>query len=273
MQETPTLNTVMTAALKAVRESDWSNWQLAPGDTRLTTPWTADQPPLTNRIFQSYVSVCAWVWQRPIAPAEQERASDGLRRRWAVDTNYLEQYRILSFGFVPAILQTMTPEQQEMVRTELSRELPDGVFPGVDTAPGTFPGIDATVSRAVPPAGAVNGLPVRRLAMNDALLGSWVQDESGPVTTYSRRYQFNNDGSYEFVLTSRQRGSMNQQALAGEEGTFTVEGDQLVISPTNGNRKAVTYSVEKDKFIGNTQLVMTLQDGQRDIYYPSLAPV
>jgi hypothetical protein len=109
--------------------------------------------------------------------------------------------------------------------------------------------------------------------MNNTLVGSWVQDESGPVTTYGRRYQFNADGSYAFVLTSRQTGSIDQRTLAQEEGTFTVDGDRLVISPPIGSPKVVRWSIETDKYIGNTQLVMELPNGNRDIYYPEASNI
>ncbi len=107
------------------------------------------------------------------------------------------------------------------------------------------------------------------LSRSTALVGTWVQDESGPVVTYGRRYQFKPDGSYEFVLTSRQRGSMDQQAIAREEGTFSVVGERLVISPESGIPKAVEWRIEKDKYIGNIQLVMVLPNGNHDIYYPA----
>ena len=101
-----------------------------------------------------------------------------------------------------------------------------------------------------------------------ALFGTWVQDETGPVITHRRRYHFKADGSYELLFTSRHTGSLAERVLTREVGTFTVEGDQLVIAPESCTLKAVSWRVERDRYVGNTQLVMEGRDGGLDVYYP-----
>ncbi len=49
--------------------------------------------------------------------------------------------------------------------------------------------------------------------MATALLGVWVQDDTGPAFTSRKRYHFKPDGSYEFVFTSRNTGSLQQNVL------------------------------------------------------------
>ncbi|MER3513397.1 MAG: hypothetical protein C4310_02515 [Chloroflexota bacterium] len=100
-----------------------------------------------------------------------------------------------------------------------------------------------------------------------ALLGVWVQDDSGPVLTYRRRYQFKPDGSYEFVFTSRNTGSLEKTVLVKEEGTFTAEAGRLTLSPNTGPARSFPWRIEKDPYVGDTRLVLVLPDGILDIYY------
>lgn len=103
--------------------------------------------------------------------------------------------------------------------------------------------------------------------MATALLGVWVQDDSGPVLTYRKRYHFKPDGSYEFVFTSRNMGSLEQTVLVREEGTFTADADRLTISPHTGPVRSFPWRIEKDPYVGDVRLVMVLPDGILDIYY------
>lgn len=114
----------------------------------------------------------------------------------------------------------------------------------------------------------VAALPAIAAGNSAALVATWVQDETGPVLVHARRYKFNADGSYEFTFTSRSRGSTDEKLLAREVGTFRVEGERLLISPKSGKPRAFPWRVEKDRYVGNLQLVMVLPDGNLDIYYP-----
>ncbi len=103
--------------------------------------------------------------------------------------------------------------------------------------------------------------------MATALLGVWVQDDTGPVLTSRKRYHFKPDGSYEFVFTSRNTGSLQQNVLVREEGTFTAEANRLTISPKAGRPRSFPWRVEKDPYVGDVRLVMVLPDGTLDVYY------
>jgi hypothetical protein len=105
-------------------------------------------------------------------------------------------------------------------------------------------------------------------APTPAPLGIWLQDDTGPVIIYRRTYTFKPDGTYELVMTSRPKGSMNQTVVARETGVFRVNADRLVVAPASGPPRASNWIVEKDKYTGNLQLVLVLPDGRRDIYYP-----
>jgi hypothetical protein len=105
-------------------------------------------------------------------------------------------------------------------------------------------------------------------ALTAAPLGVWVQDDTGPVFIYRRIYAFKQDGTYELVLTSRPKGSMNQTIVARETGMFRVNANLLMVVPASGTPRASTWIIERDKYIGNLQLVLVRPDGSRDIYYP-----
>jgi hypothetical protein len=107
--------------------------------------------------------------------------------------------------------------------------------------------------------GAPQGVP--------GLVGAWVQDETTAIVTYRRRYHFKPDGSYEFAFTSRSTGSMASQTLAEEAGRYESSGNRLVLAPSVGDAKTRRWHVERDKYIGNIQLVFETADGSLDIYY------
>src|SRR5687768_18729 len=77
-----------------------------------------------------------------------------------------------------------------------------------------------------------------------SLLGAWVQDEMGPVATYQRAYDFRPDGSYEFLFTVRNTGSIDRKTSVREDGKFAVQGDRLIISPRSGPAKAFPWRVD-----------------------------
>jgi hypothetical protein len=100
-----------------------------------------------------------------------------------------------------------------------------------------------------------------------SLLGTWVQDDTGPVATYRKAYEFRPDGSYEFVFTVRNRGSVDQTVLVREDGSFAVQGDRLVISPRSGPARAFPWRVDRDPYTGDVRLVMLLPDGTWDVFF------
>jgi hypothetical protein len=100
-----------------------------------------------------------------------------------------------------------------------------------------------------------------------ALLGTWVQDQAGPVLTYERVLRFRPDGSYEFLFTARNTGSTARRVLVRERGRFTVQGDRLVFTPQSGPRRAFPWRVERDPAVGDVRLVLVMPDGILDVYY------
>lgn len=105
-----------------------------------------------------------------------------------------------------------------------------------------------------------------------ALLGTWVQDDAGPVLTYQRVYRFNCDGTYEFLFTVRNTGSTAQRVLVRERGRYALRGDLLVITPLSGQARwqpglarSFPWRVERDAYVGDLRLV--LPDGILDVYY------
>ncbi|MGH7404391.1 MAG: hypothetical protein ACREJA_00725 [Candidatus Methylomirabilales bacterium] len=100
-----------------------------------------------------------------------------------------------------------------------------------------------------------------------ALVGTWIQDQVGPILTHERVYRFNPDGSYEYLFTARNTGSINRKILVRERGRFAVNGSRLVISPKSGRPKTFTWRIEKDPYVGDLRLVFALPDGTLDVYY------
>ncbi len=114
---------------------------------------------------------------------------------------------------------------------------------------------------------ATSTSPEGRSIIVETLLGVWVQDDAGPILIYRKRYHFKPDGSYEFVFTSRNTGSLEETMLVKEEGTFTAEASRLTISPKTRPARSFPWRIEKDPYVGDIRLVMVLPDGTLDIYY------
>ncbi len=99
------------------------------------------------------------------------------------------------------------------------------------------------------------------------LLGTWVQDQTGPVLTYRRLYRFNADSSFELVVTSRRTGSLAEEVLARDRGRFSIREGCLALLPASGAPTVSPWRVERDPYVGDTQLVLIPPDGTRDVYY------
>ncbi len=99
------------------------------------------------------------------------------------------------------------------------------------------------------------------------LVGTWIQEEMGPVLTHERVYRFNADGTYVFMFTARNTGSIDRRTLVRQSGKFRVSGDRLVIAPKGGTARTYLWRVEKDPYVGDLRLVLVLPNGTLDIYY------
>lgn len=156
------LTTALAAAHAQVRGIDWTTWQVPPGDARLAEYLFANQPPLTNGLLGTYLSTCSWIWGRPIAPEEQQRAAAALMALWldrGVALDFAPLLDVLGFVALSDQIMAMPPATQEATRQELLAALPDGRFPGVDVA---VPG--AVAAAAVEQA----KIPVSTLSTPDA---------------------------------------------------------------------------------------------------------
>jgi hypothetical protein len=148
MADPAELGPILAAAEAQVRGMDWTTWPVPPGDARIAEYLFADQPPLTNGLMAGYLNTCAWIWQRPIAPAEQSRAASALIVLWANQGAAMEYgplLDVLSLTVLPNQLQGLTPDRVEAVRLALLERVPDGHFPGID-AP--VPGAEAAAQVA-----------------------------------------------------------------------------------------------------------------------------
>jgi hypothetical protein len=141
-----TLTDVLAGAHAQVRAISWAAWQVPPGDARLAEYVFADEPPLTNSLLRGYFSTCSWIWQRPVAPDEQERVAAALITLWTdhgIAQEYAPLLNVLSVVTLSDQLSTLPPATVDKMRQDLLAVVPDGQFPGVDVA---VPGADAAAA-------------------------------------------------------------------------------------------------------------------------------
>lgn len=260
---------LLADALKRVREMDWTTWQPQPGDARIAEYLFANQPPLTNGILYGYLADCAWIWQRPIPPAEQQRARDRLVKLWtedglALDFSCLNE--VLSFVWLFEGLQSATPVQQEAVRQQLVRSIPFGSFPGVDV---DIPGIAAAkqaLGPLVPPSTlraptqtgvALNG--VYLATTSNFQLNIYGPPGSGNWVSQTELYAFFPDGQYLYFPSRQEAGAhlLDPKGHKAYEGTYEVSGNKIKIyDGSNGKTNTSDFSVSADRkqvtFYGKT---------------------
>ena len=99
------------------------------------------------------------------------------------------------------------------------------------------------------------------------LLGTWVQDNTGPVLTHRRRYEFMPDSTFELVITSRPTGSLAEKLLHRERGRFSIREGCLVLLPVSGAPTTVPWRVARDPYVGDLQLMLSRRDGTFDVFY------
>lgn len=87
------------------------------------------------------------------------------------------------------------------------------------------------------------------------------------MLTQERVYRFNADGTYLFMSTARNTGSIDRRTLVRQSGKFTVSGNRLVIAPRGGTARTYPWRIEKDPYVGDLRLVLVLPNGTLDIYY------
>lgn len=120
---------------------------------------------------------------------------------------------------------------------------------------------------ATAPSGNVTGLVAATKAPPSALLKQWIRDTMGSPYNYRRSYQFNANGTYEFLYTSRPAGSMAQEILVREVGRFAVDLNRLVISPNAGSATSVRFNLDRDPYGSRSRLVMFPPGGTTEIFY------
>lgn len=109
--------------------------------------------------------------------------------------------------------------------------------------------------------------PAATSAAAGALVGVWVQDQIGSVLTYSRRFQFNGDGTFVFQHTQRNTGSLQQTVLSQQVGTYRVQGTTLVLSPQGAPEQLYSFRVARDPYVGDVRLQFIQPDATVDVFY------
>ncbi len=257
---TSDLTARLADAHKAAREFDWANWQIAPDDflPGITREF-ADQPMVTRRSFQAYLSLCAWVWQRPLAPAEQQHAFDQLTQKWntfIVEQGYTNLYNLVALVFLLDGLQTAPPLMQEAVRLDLARLMPTGLFPGLDMP---SPGADTETKKR----------PTRRRTDANIALDGLYQGTtfglqlnvlgppgSGTWGSQTEIYAFFPDGRYVHFQSAQSAGALvlDPQSQHGAEGTYEISGGYITLTEDGGEPYASDFTATADlkeiKFYG-----------------------
>ena len=113
----------------------------------------------------------------------------------------------------------------------------------------------------------INACPDPGPDSRNQLLGTWAQDNTGPVLTHRRRYEFMADSTFEYVITSRPTGSLAEKVLHRERGHFSMREGCLVLLPVSGAPTTVSWRVARDPYVGDLQLVLSRPDGTSDVFY------
>lgn len=124
---------LLARALKLVREMDHvaaPAWRFPHCGVPVRQPTAAHR-----RYSSAYLGNCAWIWQRIIPLAEQQRVRDALVRLWledGLDLDFSRPNEVSSFVLMFQEAASAIPARQEALRQELSRSLPISAFPGID---------------------------------------------------------------------------------------------------------------------------------------------
>lgn len=272
---------MLARALKTVRETNWATWRPQPGDSRIAEYLFADQPPLTEGIFQIYLANCSWIWQRPIPVSEQNRARKALVKLWmddGLDLDFSRLNEISSFVLMFREIATATHAKQEALCQELSRNLPVGAFPGIDVE---IPGMAAAkemLGPLVPPSTlsspaktgrALDGLYLANTSVYD--LNIYGPPGSGTWVTKTELYAFFPDGSYLYFPSAHEAGAHIQDPKGHKayKGNYEIVGQQIKIyDGSNGKTHTSDFSVSRDgkqlKFYGKTFTRVADTTGLRD---------
>jgi hypothetical protein len=216
MATSDALTDALAAAHAQVRGVDWASWQVPPGDARLAEYVFADEPPLTNGLLGSYFSTCSWIWNRPIAPDEQQRVAAALVALWTehgIAQEYAPLLDVLSVVALSDQLLTLPPETPEALRQEILHVVPDGRFPGVDVP---VPGADAAaaVEQAKIPVSTLSAPEVTGVALDglySATTFGLQLDVTGPPGSGTwgstiEFYAFFPDGAYMYFPSASEVG-------------------------------------------------------------------
>jgi hypothetical protein len=261
------LTGALAAAHAEVHAIDWTSWQMPPGDAYLADHAFGDEPALTNGLMGSYLSTCAWIWNRPITPDEQQRAVAGLLQVW-IDNGLSLQYQplfdVLSVAALPDVLRTMAPEATEEMRQELLALVPDGRFPGIDVA---VPGAEAAaaIEQAKIPPSTLSTPDVTGVALDGLYLANTFGlqfDVLGPPSsttwgTTTELYAFFPDGTYLFFPSPGEAGAHIQDPVGHKawHGEYEVKDDTIRLydasdGTTNSSDFTATPDRKQIKFYG-----------------------
>lgn len=259
MATSDALTALLAAAQAQVRSVKWASWQVPPGDARLAEYVFADEPALTNTLVQGYLSTCSWIWQRPIAPEEQQRLAAALMALWT-EHGHAQEYAplldVLSIVALSDQLLTLPPATQDQMRLALRQSVPDGQFPGVD---GPVPGAEAAaaVEQAKIPVSTLSAPDATGVALDglySATTFGLQLDVLGPPGSGTwgstiEFYAFFTDGTYFFFPTASEVGRHIEDPSGHKawHGQYEVAGTTIrLYDASDGKTNASDFSSTPD---------------------------
>jgi hypothetical protein len=151
----PNFDAMMKHATEVVKNMNWSQWQLNPGDLLLMAiSVNSHQPRLSVYIVQGYAAFYSWAWKRQPSAQEMEQIKNRLQEIWAHDMirfDYSRMYAVLARVQLLADIQRLSQNEQEEVRKDLEGRLPVGTYPELEMSPPAAPdAAQVQESRQVP---------------------------------------------------------------------------------------------------------------------------
>jgi hypothetical protein len=251
---------LLAAAHAQVRAVDWASWQVPPGDAPLAEHLFADEPPLTNGLVQGYLATCSWIWQRPIAPDEQQRVATALIGLWmdrGLDQDYAPLLDVLSVVALSERLATEPPATLGQLREELLQVVPDGKFPGVDVA---VPGAEAAgaIEQAKIPASPLSAPDVSGVALDGLYSATTVGLQldifgppgSGTWGSTTEFYAFFRDGTYLRFPSANEVGAHIRDPVGhrAPHGEYEVAGATIrLYDASDGQTNTTDFSSTPDR--------------------------
>jgi hypothetical protein len=149
---------------------------------------------------------------------------------------------------------------------------PDTAPPAPSSQPDTVPPapLSVPVTSLAPPSTPPT-TPLRPLATE--LVGTWQTShwlDSTGSQQILRTYRFASDGHYDYQLAMCRSGATDCTIQGQESGYAQAVNGMLTLTPqteSQEGRRTWRYVVDRDPVVGDVRLVLTLPDGDEDIFY------